>query len=508
MIRRKRNVEMGFWDGGTFHPIRDSVDYDDARAGEGHKLPTSGRLRRVSKALKKRIGMKTNPATAAKSDLYVMQLGARSFGVFLKTYMLKTFATKAAAQSYMRSIRSRAKGNPIKIKLYKFYKGQKLAARFIGDRDAILHGEVISRTPKTVTVKIGADVRRHSIKVHDGTELIYPLGKYSMAPIFRAERGDRIGNPKSKKNPAEMHPLVLLATGLSGINTALQIREKIGIRTMKRKTTRRRKTNGTTTAKRKNPVSKRTSATKKNPTPRNSPYHKLKGLPVRANAADLAKARSLGRKGDFEAYRKFVNSKLFVGHALAKLWETYQDGARVTNPTAATLARCRKLLAEDRRKSEKQISEIPITHYRRVANPKRRSATGKKTVARRRKVNASASAKTPSKPVRKNPPARSASGKTAVASAANPRRGAGVRIQRRPDREKNKRGLKRALRKHRIAKTHESDVAKQRARGRRNPATFRVAEHLKCFRAGRRQRPCRCRFRISTLASGSTCSAI
>lgn len=56
MTALKRNIEQGFYAGGTFHPIRASVDYDDARAGEGHRTPASPRLRRVSKALKKRLG--------------------------------------------------------------------------------------------------------------------------------------------------------------------------------------------------------------------------------------------------------------------------------------------------------------------------------------------------------------------------------------------------------------------------------------------------------------------
>jgi hypothetical protein len=32
---KKRNIAMGFWDGGIFHPIRASSDYSRSRAGEG-----------------------------------------------------------------------------------------------------------------------------------------------------------------------------------------------------------------------------------------------------------------------------------------------------------------------------------------------------------------------------------------------------------------------------------------------------------------------------------------
>jgi len=36
-----KNIEMGFYAGGMFHPIRGSKDYSQARAGEGRAPPTS-----------------------------------------------------------------------------------------------------------------------------------------------------------------------------------------------------------------------------------------------------------------------------------------------------------------------------------------------------------------------------------------------------------------------------------------------------------------------------------
>jgi len=72
----------------------------------------------------------------------------------------------------------------------KFYIGQRLQSRFIGDADSILIGEVVKRTAKTVTVKIdmwGTKTRRIG-QDHDGHEMIFPLGQYSMAPVFRASR--------------------------------------------------------------------------------------------------------------------------------------------------------------------------------------------------------------------------------------------------------------------------------------------------------------------------------
>ena len=57
-VTRKRNI-MGFMEGGTFHPIRASVDYDDVRAGESSRQPhLHNRLLRASKALKKRVGIR------------------------------------------------------------------------------------------------------------------------------------------------------------------------------------------------------------------------------------------------------------------------------------------------------------------------------------------------------------------------------------------------------------------------------------------------------------------
>lgn len=59
-----------------------------------------------------------NPA-GGNSDLFIAQLGSRKFGVFLKTYLLKTFATKLAAGRYLTSIRSRTKNPASAAKLAK-----------------------------------------------------------------------------------------------------------------------------------------------------------------------------------------------------------------------------------------------------------------------------------------------------------------------------------------------------------------------------------------------------
>lgn len=46
-IARKRNIEMGYWDGGIFHPIRASSDYSGARAGEKRARSKTARRTRA-----------------------------------------------------------------------------------------------------------------------------------------------------------------------------------------------------------------------------------------------------------------------------------------------------------------------------------------------------------------------------------------------------------------------------------------------------------------------------
>lgn len=69
-----------------------------------------------------------------------------------------------------------------------FTTGQQLSTRSIGDRNCIFTAEVLKVTPKTVLIKIhGEDQKRCKIHNHNGSTFIYPFGRYSMAPIFRAQ---------------------------------------------------------------------------------------------------------------------------------------------------------------------------------------------------------------------------------------------------------------------------------------------------------------------------------
>lgn len=77
----------------------------------------------------------------------------------------------------------------------KFECGKIYATRFIGDHNAILKIKILSRTEKTVKYIIlgwpqsNRPIRTARPFIFNRKESIYPLGKYSMAPIIDA--GDR-----------------------------------------------------------------------------------------------------------------------------------------------------------------------------------------------------------------------------------------------------------------------------------------------------------------------------
>lgn len=69
----------------------------------------------------------------------------------------------------------------------KFKAGQELSAHSLCNYDCIFTGKVLKRTPKMITVKVKAfSEKRCKIHISDEGEFIYPLGRYSMAPIFRS----------------------------------------------------------------------------------------------------------------------------------------------------------------------------------------------------------------------------------------------------------------------------------------------------------------------------------
>lgn len=70
-----------------------------------------------------------------------------------------------------------------------FKVGKTYTTRFICDADSILRGTVTKRTAKFVTFEVeNFGTKRVGVRTWDGDEVCSPLGRYSMAPIFRADR--------------------------------------------------------------------------------------------------------------------------------------------------------------------------------------------------------------------------------------------------------------------------------------------------------------------------------
>lgn len=64
--------------------------------------------------------------------------------------------------------------------------GAKLKARCIGDSEITFTAEVIERKGNFAIVKAHGNTNRMKVYADDKGEYVYALGKYSMAPIFRA----------------------------------------------------------------------------------------------------------------------------------------------------------------------------------------------------------------------------------------------------------------------------------------------------------------------------------
>lgn len=68
--------------------------------------------------------------------------------------------------------------------------GKTYTSRFITDSNCKLEIKILSRTAKRIKFFNPVDEREStvSVKVVDGVEIAYPLGKYSMAPTLKADR--------------------------------------------------------------------------------------------------------------------------------------------------------------------------------------------------------------------------------------------------------------------------------------------------------------------------------
>ena len=398
--------------------------------------------------------MTYNPAKLSTAKLRNAALAAADAGEFAKAAELLAKAVKAypagngalraadiaAMKQRIADYRSVAKKNPIKILKHKFYVGQKLATRSIGNHDVIYRGTVVSRTPKFVTVKIDGDreLKRCGVKVYENSEYIFPFGRYSMAPTFTAAKGDRVGNPASlqwcrcghekdyhaggkcvactcsrfaKANPAsaarlakaaisvfdndldldvdardvrrlqkgekairrkKKNPDVLgmFANAAVGVASALQIKEYMN--RPKRQT--KRKTNGTTTAKRRK--------TAKNPSQTSlfTPSS-LNVLTIRTGDKVDAVYLHEGRSGGF--------NKLFKTMAAAKSYATRNKIKLVENPSPKVNGIVSRAWARSKAKREygrelRQSAALERTRKRRKAaeskaaeNPARGSANYK-----------------------------------------------------------------------------------------------------------------------------------
>lgn len=72
--------------------------------------------------------------------------------------------------------------------------GQILKARSACDHDCIFSVQIIDRKGKFATVKAQGITKRIKIMVDDAGEYIYGLGKFSMAPIFRANQMQEVAS--------------------------------------------------------------------------------------------------------------------------------------------------------------------------------------------------------------------------------------------------------------------------------------------------------------------------
>lgn len=64
-----------------------------------------------------------------------------------------------------------------------FAPGTSYGTRSICDHDSIFSLTVAKRTAKTITTATGKTLR---VSLYDGDECVWPMGRYSMAPIIRA----------------------------------------------------------------------------------------------------------------------------------------------------------------------------------------------------------------------------------------------------------------------------------------------------------------------------------
>jgi hypothetical protein len=81
-----------------------------------------------------------------------------------------------------------AKQKKAVVNVIKFEVGKTYRDRSICNHDCIFEATIISRTAKTVTVKLYNEIKRRRISEYEGVETFRPHGNYSMASIMRADQ--------------------------------------------------------------------------------------------------------------------------------------------------------------------------------------------------------------------------------------------------------------------------------------------------------------------------------
>jgi len=74
------------------------------------------------------------------------------------------------------------------MEVKKFEIGKTYTTRSICDSECIFSFEVIKRTAKQLTLKHGDEVFKRGVSMYEGSEICFPLGKYSMCPMITANK--------------------------------------------------------------------------------------------------------------------------------------------------------------------------------------------------------------------------------------------------------------------------------------------------------------------------------
>lgn len=70
-----------------------------------------------------------------------------------------------------------------------FQINQTYACRSVGDYNAVWKFTIAARTAKTITTACGKTLRINArLTAYDGIEKVFPLGRYSFAPILSADK--------------------------------------------------------------------------------------------------------------------------------------------------------------------------------------------------------------------------------------------------------------------------------------------------------------------------------